>query len=260
MTIVVENKTFNGTVINGTAIINLTNITTGVHNITVIYSGDANYTNATVNATVTISKLITPIKVNVNDIYVGDVARINVTVPDGATGKVRIEINGKEYFEPIENGVARFKVENLTAGIKTVYASYVGDNNYTGNHTSANFTVKKINVTAPVDVTRPVIVNVGGVDYAVNITNGIGQLPVSGLDSGKYGVTIKYLGDDKYLTAHNTTGFKVSKVPSNITVVVNNITVGDVAIINMTVPKDATGNITVRVNNHTLKLETILFM
>ena len=173
-----------------------------------------------------------------------------MTVPDGATGKVRIEINGKEYFEPIENGVARFKVENLTAGIKTVYASYVGDNNYTGNHTSANFTVKKhnpiitvnaidinvgdvvlINVTAPVDVTRPVIVNVGGVD------------------SGKYGVTIKYLGDDKYLTAHNTTGFKVSKVPSNITVVVNNITVGDVAIINMTVPKDATGNITVRVNN-----------
>ena len=86
-------------------------------------------------------------------------------------------------FEPIENGVARFKVENLTAGIKTVYASYVGDNNYTGNHTSANFTVKKhnlvitvnaadinvgdvvlINVTAPVDVTGPVIVNVGGVD------------------------------------------------------------------------------------------------
>ena len=268
VTIVVENKTFNGTVVNGTAIINLTNVTPGVHNITVIYSGDTNHTNATVNATVTISKLITPIKVNVNDIYVGDVARINVTVPDGATGKVRIEINGKEYFEPIENGVARFKVENLTAGIKTVYASYVGDNNYTGNHTSANFTVKKhnpiitvnaidinvgdvvlINVTAPVDVTRPVIVNVGGVDYAVNITNGIGQLSVSGLDSGKYGVTIKYLGDDKYLTAHNTTGFKVSKVPSNITVVVNNITVGDVAIINMTVPKDATGNITVRVNN-----------
>ena len=252
VTIVVENKTFNGTVINGTAIINLTNVTPGVHNITVIYSGDENHTNATVNATVTLPKLITPIKVNAGDIYVGDVARINVTVPDDATGKVRIEIDGKDYFAPINEGVARFEVENLTAGIKTVYASFAGDNNYTGNHTSANFTVKKhnlvitvnaadinvgdvvlINVTAPSDVTRPVIVNVGGVDYTVNITKGIGQLPVSGLNSGKYDVTIKYLGDDKYLTAHNTTGFKVSKVPSNITVVVNNITVGDVAIINM---------------------------
>ena len=267
VTIVVENKTFNGTVINGTAIINLTNVTPGVHNITVIYSGDENHTNATVNATVTLPKLITPIKVNAGDIYVGDVARINVTVPDDATGKVRIEIDGKDYFAPINEGVARFEVENLTAGIKTVYASFAGDNNYTGNHTSANFTVKKhnlvitvnaadinvgdvvlINVTAPSDVTRPVIVNVGGVDYTVNITKGIGQLPVSGLNSGKYDVTIKYLGDDKYLTAHNTTSFKVSKVPSTITVAVNNITVGDVAIINMTVPKDATGNITVRVN------------
>ena len=266
MTIVVENKTFNGTVINGTAIINLTNITTGVHNITVIYSGDANYTNATVNATVTISKLITPIKVNVNDIYVGDVARINVTVPNGATGKVRIEIDGKEYFELINDGVARFNVKKLTAGIKTVAVTYLGDGNYSSNFTTANFTVKKhnpvitvnaadinvggdvlINVTAPVDVTRPVIVNVGGVDYAVNITNGIGQLSVSGLDSGKYGVTIKYLGDDKYLTAHNTTGFKVSKVPSTVSAKADNITVGEKAVIEIAVPGDATGIVTVRV-------------
>ena len=266
VTIVVENKTFNGTVINGTAIINLTNVTTGVHNITVIYSGDTNHTNATVNATVTISKLITPIKVNVNDIYVGDVARINVTVPDGAAGKVRIEIDGKEYFELINDGVARFNVKKLTAGIKTVAVTYLGDGNYSSNFTTANFTVKKhnpvitvnaadinvggavlINVTAPVDVTRPVIVNVGGVDYAVNITNGIGQLSVSGLDSGKYGVTIKYLGDDKYLTAHNTTGFKVSKVPSTVSAKADNITVGEKAVIEIAVPGDATGIVTVRV-------------
>jgi hypothetical protein len=43
VTIVVENQTFNGTVINGTAIINLTNVTPGTHNITVIYSGDETY-------------------------------------------------------------------------------------------------------------------------------------------------------------------------------------------------------------------------
>ena len=66
-----------------------------------------------------------------------------MTVPVNATGKVRIEINGKEYFADIDEGVARFEIENLTAGVKTVYVSYVGDNNYTGNHTSANFTVKK---------------------------------------------------------------------------------------------------------------------
>ncbi len=268
MTIVVGNQTFNATVINGTAVVNLTNVTPGINNITVIYSGDDNHTSEIINTTVTINKLITPIKVDVADIYVGDVARINVTVPADATGKVRIEIDGKEYFADIDNGVARFKVENLTAGVKTVYVSYAGDNNYTGNHTSANFTVKKhnlvitvkasevnvgdvvlVNVTAPSDVTRPVVVNVGGVDYAVNITNGIGQLSVSNLDAGSYDVTVKYLGDDKYLTADNSTGFKVIKVPSTVVVHADNITVGEKAIIEISVPVDATGYVTVRVDN-----------
>ena len=268
VSIVVENKTFNGTVINGTAIINLTNVTPGVHNITVIYSGDGNHTNITVNGTVVIPKLITPIKVNVTDIYVGDVARVNVTVPVNATGKVRIEINGKEYFADIDAGVARFAIENLTAGIKTAYVSYVGDDNYTGNHTSGNFTVFKhipvvtvnttdivvgdvvlINVTAPVDVTRPVIVNVNGVDYAVNITNGVGQLTVSGLNSGSYNVTVKYLGDEKYLTGNNNTTVNVNKVPSNVTVSADNITVGEKAVIEIAVPYDATGNVTVTVDD-----------
>ena len=266
MTIIVENQTFNGTVINGTAIINLTNVTPGEHNITVIYSGDENHTSEIINATVTIPKLITPIKVDVTNIYVGDVAKINVTVPVNATGKIRIEIDGKEYFAPIVDGVARFVIENLTAGVKTVAVSYAGDDNYTANFTTANFTVFKhtpvitvnasniivgetvvINVTAP-DVTRPVIVNVNGVDYAVNITSGVGQLNVTGLDSGVYNVTIKYLGDDKYLAANNTTSFKVSKLPSTVVVKADNITVGEKAVIELTVIDDATGIVTVRVD------------
>ena len=40
VTIEVEGKNFTGPVINGTAVINLTNVTPGEHNITVIYSGD----------------------------------------------------------------------------------------------------------------------------------------------------------------------------------------------------------------------------
>ena len=49
------------------------------------------------------------------------------------------------------------------------------------------------NITAPADVTRPVIVNVDGVDYAVNMTNGFGQLNVTGLDSGSYGDRLRYM-------------------------------------------------------------------
>ena len=267
VTITVDNKTFEAPVVNGTAIVTLDNVTPGTQDITVFYSGDDNYLNSTVNSTVNIPKLDTPIGIEVSDIYVGDVARINVTVGENVTGEVRIEIDGKEYFSEVENGVARFEIENLTAGTKTVCASFIENGNHTANHTSANFTVFKhapaitvnaadasvgdkllINVTAPDDVTRPVIVNVDGVDYAVNITDGIGQLYVPNLVSGNYSITAKYLGDDKYLPANSTTDVEVSKVPSNITVSVENITVGDKAVIEITVPDDATGNVTVTVD------------
>ena len=50
--------------------------------------------------------MIPTIDVNVTDIYVGDVALINVTIPSNAVGSVTIEINGIEYA-PYEftNGV-----------------------------------------------------------------------------------------------------------------------------------------------------------
>ena len=56
VTIEVENQTYTGPVINGTAVINLTNVTPGKHNITVIYSGDENHDPATENATVDIPR------------------------------------------------------------------------------------------------------------------------------------------------------------------------------------------------------------
>ena len=56
------------------------------------------------------------------------------------------------------------------------------------------------------------------------------------------------MGDDKYVNASANTTFKASKVPSSVNVTVENITVGDKAVIEVSVPKDATGNVTVTVD------------
>nr|WP_295160685.1 Ig-like domain-containing protein [uncultured Methanobrevibacter sp.] len=267
VTIKVGNETYTGPVVNGTAVITLTNTTPGTHDIEVIYSGDENHTAATTNSTVTIPKHPTPIKVTTENINVGDTTTITVEVPEDATGNVTIEIDGKKYTAEIKDGKATFNIENLTAGNKTVAVEYVGDNNYTGNHTTGNFTVSKvapeitvkatnstvgdkvvIEVTAPSDVTRPVLVDVGGKGYYVNITDGKGTLEIDDLTSGNYTVTAKYLGDDKYTPANATGNFKVDKVPSTVSVEVDDITVGDKAVITVKVPKDATGNVTVTVD------------
>ena len=271
VTIEVEGQNFTGPVVNGTVVITLTNVTPGTHNITVIYSGDDTHTNATLNGTVTIHDPVpvpipsTPIAVDVSDIYVGDIEEINVTVNGDATGKIKIEIDGKEYFADIENGVARFKVENLTAGVKTVAVTYAGDSNYTANFTTDKFTVYKhsstvraeiesinvgenvvIKVIVPGDATGQVLVDIDGVSqYYANVTDGEGFVTIPYIPSGKYNVNLTYIGDDKYLPSSNVSLFDVNKVDPFVIPIAHDIYVGELESIRLIVPADATGNVTV---------------
>jgi hypothetical protein len=138
-----------------------------------------------------------------------------VTVPDNATGNVTVTIDGKSYSASIEDGVAVVKIDNLTAGDKSVTVEYAGDGTYDANYTIDNFTVSKvdsdvklnittdgdnviIDVTAPSDATGQVLVDVDGVGYYVNITDGKGQLIIPDVAGGKHDVIATYPGDDKY--------------------------------------------------------------
>ena len=229
------------------------NLKVGEYPVEVTYNGNANYNSASTSDVFYVTQANSTIKVDVDDITVEDVALINVTLPENATGNVTIEINGKEYKpESFIDGVAQFKVENLTHGDKTVAVTYSGDDNYAAGFATVNFTVSKvtpqitvnatdinagdkvfIEVTAPNDVEKPVLVDVDGVGYYVNITGGKGELYVSNLTGGNYNITVKYPGDEKYLESSNTSSFNVSKVPSSINVTVDDITIGENAIVGM---------------------------
>ena len=270
----IDGETYNATIENGKAVITLTNATPGEHEIEVTYSGDADHNNKTTNAAINAPKYDAPISAEVDSIYVGDKALINVTLPEDATGNVTVEINGKVY-EPVsfENGVAKFEIEDLAFGDKTVAVKYSGDSNYLANSTTTNFTVSKrnstvnvsdisidvgedavINVTVPENATGWVHVTIGNNTYAIKVEDGKGSTTISGLSSGTYDVEAVYLGDDQYLPSNNTFTIKVSKVPSSVNISVENITVGDKAVIDITVPEDVCGNVTVTVNgkNHTV--------
>ena len=227
ITVKVGNDTFTAPIEDGVATITLTNVTPGEHSVEVIYSGDDNYDGVSTNATVTAPKESTPVSVSVEDSKVGDNATVKVTVPDNATGIVTVTIDGKSYTAPIEDGVAVVEIDNLTAGAKTVTVKYDGDNNYVGNVTTANFNVGKvdsdvklnitadgdnviIDVTAPDDATGQVLVDVDGVGYYVNITDGKGQLIIPDVAGGNHNVIATYPGDDKYGPANASDSFEVS--------------------------------------------------
>jgi len=268
VTIKVGDKEYNATVIDGKAVVTLDNVTPGIHDVEVIYSGDDAHTNATLNTTIDVSKGITPITVEVDSIHVGDNAIVKVTLAKDANGNVTIEIDGKTYTKEIVDGVAIFEIENLIAGEKSVFATYGGGDYYASAHASNQFNVSKVdssltvevgdvkvgeNVTVtvhvPKDATGQVLIDIDGVGYYVNVTDGVGTIQIPYLENGTYDMALTYVGDDKYLPSSNSDTFKVEKIASFVIPIANNIVVGENENIILTVPIDATGNVTVVIDN-----------
>ena len=268
VTVTVDGKNYTAEVVNGTATVTLDDVAPGTHEVAVTYSGDDKYDSVTTTSTVNTPKLAGSISVSVDDIVAGETAEITVTVPRDATGNVTVEIDGIKYTSEIENGKAVFEIDGLAVGNKTIAVDYEGDDKYLADHTTAEISVSKavphinvtvgdttagedvfINVEGPGDLTGPVLVDVDGVGYYVNVTDGKGQLVLPGMAGGNHTISAKYAGDDKYAPVNITSSsFDVDKVSSAVSVKADNTTVGDKAVIEITVPDDATGIVTVTVD------------
>uniref|UniRef100_UPI003868E6C8 Ig-like domain repeat protein n=1 Tax=Methanobrevibacter sp. TaxID=66852 RepID=UPI003868E6C8 len=246
------------------------------------YSGNANYTNATVTDGFNVLQIGTVLDVDVHDIPVWDTEYINITIKDAAgniitnaTGNVTININGVNHTAEIKNGIARFNTSDLAVGHKVVWVFYDGDTNLTGNRSMAEFDVTqrnpKVNVTAlnvTVDQATTITINIpanatGFVVLSGNFTkrpiyvdaeeftNGVAEVIVDDLAVGKYSVHIKYYGDalDNYTTAENDTTFTVGKINATVSIEAHNVTYGNATTIVVTVPEGVTGNITLKLND-----------
>ena len=258
----------NATISQGIAQLNVTR-PYGNHTVNVTFT-DGKYGPRYAIADFWVFKHESPIVIDVDSILVGDVAYINVTAP---SDNVTIEINGKTYTrERYEDGIAYFEVSGLEHGNKTVVAIYAGNDNYTENTTTGNFTVSKrgsyvnvdvtnctvaggafINVTVPDDAEGYAIVSVNNINYTVNLTDGKGNVTVYGLPSGTYDVHVTYIGDEKYLPSNNVTeSVTVSKLDSFINVEVREgeaiVNGSDVTII-ITAPDDITGKVNVTIDD-----------
>ena len=264
VTVKVQNQTYVAEIHDGVATINLDGVSSGTHDIEVIYSGDNNHVGKTVSSTVSIPKRLTPISVSAHDIYVEDTEHIVVTVPNGATGIVTIEINSISYDAVIKNGKAVFDITGLTAGKKTVAVIYWGDDNYDQNFTTGQFEVKKhtstakassknikfgkdetITINFPQDATGRVTVKINGIEYSGEIINGKVKIVIPNLPPGNYKAIVTYAGDEKYLPTSTTTSFNVAKAQTKMSAKDDHIDVGDDATIVVKLPKDATGKVTI---------------
>ena len=265
--VIVDGDKYDVAIVNGSAKLTLSDLPAGVYYIEAKYNGNSIVTESYNSTKFTIDLIDSSIAVEAKDIKCGEEAVITATVTNGATGTVTFFVNGKTYVVDITDSVATLKIADLPAGDYPAFAYYNGDKYYKTSYNSTTFNVAKlassiavsvddikvgedavISIAVPEITSGVVSVTVGDAIYNVAVVDGKGSLILSGLASGSYDVVAKFNGDDKYLASEASAKFNVAKLASTIDIAVDNIKVGEDAVIGVALPEDATGEVIISVN------------
>ncbi|WP_303371178.1 Ig-like domain repeat protein [Methanobrevibacter sp.] len=254
----------------------------GDYTVDVTYGGDEKYLPNSTSGIFNVAPVTPIITIEVEDIWVGEVEVLNVTV--NAPGTVFVTVNGRTVEIPLENGVvttgllaantkisykgnATWNIWGLPVGPYPAFALYPGNENYTSVNTTDLFHVRDkpstvvvtakdiyvgqkavIHITVgPKGATGNVTVTLEGKTYNLKVVDGKATLVVSGLKAGTKYVEVVYNGNVLYRPSENSTTFKVLKLKPPVDIDAPEITVGEDGIIKVSVPEDATGEITIEV-------------
>ena len=269
VTFTINCENYTTTINNAVARVTINNLGAGKYNVSAKYLGDLTYATSVSNTvSFNVSKIDSTMNINVKDINFGEIAIITANLPVSSTGNVTYIINNKNYTASVKDGVAKLELGDLTSGTYKIVAKYAGDNNYNPCENSALFKVNKIEsslkitlsevkvgedviitVNAPSDASGSIAFDVNGKIETVSLKNGVATLTLLNISVGQYNVGVTYGGDDNYLASSNSTSFKVNKLESNLVIDIGEIKLGEDVIITVKTQKDATGTVTVTINN-----------
>ncbi len=275
---VIDGKTYNKTLKNGTASVEIANLTLGKHTLKVIYSGDSNYTNNTKEVEFNIKNSLSTITINtIKDSIYGESITITANITRGADGNVTFTIDHDSKTVEIVNGVAKVTFNKVNAGNKNVKATYNGNNIYQGSSDNKEFKIAKapsnINIiTSEIiegqNVRIYAVVNddaTGNVTFRIlglysprnkTISNGNASWLISPLTSGSYTINAYYNGDNNYLSSNTTKILVINQTKSILKV---NVEIGENEIIFSATlysedGRPITGNVTLELNKEFYKI------
>ncbi|MDO5860154.1 Ig-like domain repeat protein [Methanobrevibacter sp.] len=180
----------------------------GENTITVTYSGDKKYLNATKTKTVTVTgkdNLVAP-EITVDSIA-GKTPTLKITLPSDATGNVLVSAGGMNQTQTLEKGTATFTLSGLKVGTYEATVTYAGDGKYLSATAKANATVL---TDAKIVASNKAVYYNAGSKYSVTVYGTDGKVA-----QGTY-VTFKVAGKTVAKVKTNTKGvasFKVKQIP-----------------------------------------------
>ena len=256
----------------GVSLWNMTGLEAGIQYIKIGYRGNNKYEAVEVFHTVNVIKANPNLNVFIKDVNYGEnltiYATLNGVNNTNLTGNVIVTINNKNYSVVVINGKGNVSADKLPAGLYNFSATWAGNDNYNGTNISGGFKINKINSTIAINVedikvgeNATIIVNLdsdatGNVNitldnqnYTVAINEGQTIKVIGGLKAGTYDVFVKYIGDNNYNSAQNTTKFTVLKISDyNMDVTVPEFKEGVNSTVGVDLPKDAEGTVTVEID------------
>ena len=264
-----------GSITDGASQIVISNLSSGKYSFIVDFRGDDKYIGVHSNHIVTVNKFTTRMDVTANNINVGDDLIIQVKLPGDITDDyVYISIDGEEYPVEINNGDAILNISGFAKGTYPYSVSFKGNEKYEEALYENVVDVGKISIdfnasikdisygeTAvvevydlPNDASGNVTVIVNNAQYTASVSNGIASVNIPDLYPETYAAEIRY-SDDKYMSNSKIVSFNVAKIDPSCEISAEDINVGDELQIKVTLPADATGYVTVTVDNDSQKVK-----
>ena len=256
VTLTINNRDYDFAIENGISKITFPDLPDGQYPYTIAYSGDVKYSPVVNQGNLTVNKTGVPAEnqtVNPSN-NTGNVtkqdAKLEITVsplnnparevsvtvrlPEDATGKVNMTVNGKIYEFDVKNGVGNVIVPDLADGNYPYRLTYSGDDRYfsfadggilkvdrqgggdsgntgTGNGTNSGITPEitipsldspaddgSVTVKLPGDATGKVTLTMNGKSYDFEVKNGVAKVVIPDVANGYYPYGITYSGDGKY--------------------------------------------------------------
>ena len=255
----------------GVSLWNMTGLEAGIQYIKIGYRGNNKYEAVEVFHTVNVIKANPNLNVFIKDVNYGEnltiYATLNGVNNTNLTGNVIVTINNKNYSVVVINGKGNVSADKLPAGLYNFTATWAGNDNYNGTNILGGFKINKIDSTIAInvedikvgenatiivnldsDATGNVTITLDNQNYTVAINEGQTIKVIGGLKAGTYDVFVKYIGDNNYNSAQNTTKFTVLKISDyNMDVTVPEFKEGVNSTVGVDLPKDAEGTVTVEI-------------
>ena len=209
------------------------------------------------------------LKVSVDDIVEGQKATITITWNNQTTGSVSYNVNGEDVTVDAGDAKITKVISGLSAGYYDVSVSYLGDIRFKETTVTKTFAVRSTddvannilfdgNQTFTFSLTNAqgnLTVNVAGKTYNKALINGQTSITIDKLSPGDWDAVVTYSGDRQYNKANRTFSIEIPKYNIDLNEVIT--TENIVSRISVSLPSDATGNLTLSVGTTKKYTETI---